>query len=84
MVIVRIGTMIPSAPANLGTHQFSDVLGLSLYGIPQPEAAAFSLVVLAVLTAPLLAIGLAECLSAGLTGSGIRKASKPDHEGVPA
>jgi len=25
-LVVRIGTMIPGAPANLGTHQFSTVL----------------------------------------------------------
>lgn len=67
MVIVRIGTMIPGAPANLGTHQFSTVLGLSLYGIPQAQAAAFSLVVFAVLTLPLLIIGLGACISAGLS-----------------
>lgn len=77
MVIVRIGTMIPGAPANLGTHQFSTVLGLSLYGIRQPEAAGFSIVVFTVLTAPLLVLGFAACLSAGLTWQGVRRAAAP-------
>jgi uncharacterized membrane protein YbhN (UPF0104 family) len=73
MVIVRIGTMIPGAPANLGTHQFSTVLGLSLYGIPLAQAAAFSLVVFTVLTLPLLIIGLGACISAGLSWQTLRQ-----------
>lgn len=67
MVIVRMGTMIPGAPANLGTHQFSTVFALSLYGIPRGQAATFSLVVFAVLTLPLLIIGFGACISAGLS-----------------
>jgi glycosyltransferase 2 family protein len=84
MVVVRIGTLIPGAPANLGTHQFSTVLGLSLYGVPQHQAAAFSLVVFTVLTAPLLAIGFAACLSAGLTWGSIRQVSGPGATAVSA
>lgn len=72
--------MLPGAPANLGTHQFSTVLGLSLYGVSQPEAAGFSLVVFTVLTAPLMAIGLAACVSAGLTWSGIRHLAHPNEQ----
>lgn len=72
MLVVRIGTMLPGAPANLGTHQFSTVLGLSLYGIGQPAAASFSLVVFVVLTAPLLGLGFVACLNAGLNWSSVR------------
>ena len=75
MLVVRIGTMIPGAPANLGTHQFSTVLGLSLYGVPQPAAAGFALVVFVVLTAPLLAIGFGACVSAGLNWQNVRALS---------
>lgn len=77
MIVVRIGTMLPGAPANLGTHQFSTVLGLSLYGVPQNVAAGFSLVVFVVLTAPLLTIGFAACLNAGLDWQAFRAASRP-------
>lgn len=75
MLVVRIGTMIPGAPANLGTHQFSTVLGLSLYGIPQPAAAGYALVVFVVLTAPLLAIGFLACIHAGLSWQSVRTLS---------
>lgn len=77
MIVVRVGTMIPGAPANLGTHQFSTVLGLSLFGVPQPQAAAFSVVVFAALTIPLLVLGLGACLSAGLTWQRVRQLATP-------
>lgn len=73
MVVVRIGTLIPGAPANLGTHQFSTVLGLSLFGVRQAQAAGFSIVLFTVLTAPLLMIGLGASLNTGLTWSGLWK-----------
>ena len=77
MIVVRVGTLIPGAPANLGTHQFSTVLGLSLFGVPQPQAAAFSVVVFAALTIPLLVLGLGACLSAGLTWQRVRQLATP-------
>jgi glycosyltransferase 2 family protein len=77
MVVVRVGTLIPGAPANLGTHQFSTVLGLSLYGVSHVAAAGFSLVVFVVLTAPLIALGLAACLNAGLTLKGLGHIATP-------
>lgn len=75
MLIVRLGTMLPGAPANLGTHQFSTVLGLSLYGVSQPDAATFSVIVFAVLTVPLCILGLLASLSSGLTLSNMRQSS---------
>jgi uncharacterized membrane protein YbhN (UPF0104 family) len=83
MLVVRVGTMIPGAPANLGTHQFSTVLGLSLYGVPQGEAAGFSLVVFVVLTAPLLVIGFVACLNAGLNWRSVQVAAGPSNLSNP-
>ena len=76
MLIVRLGTLLPGAPANLGTHQFSTVLGLSLYGVSQPDAATFSVIVFAVLTIPLCLVGLLASLSSGLTLSNMRQSSR--------
>lgn len=73
MVVVRIGTLIPGAPANLGTHQYATVLGLSLYDVPRNEAIGFSLVVFSVLTLPLLLIGFTACLNGGLTWGRLRQ-----------
>jgi uncharacterized protein (TIRG00374 family) len=44
IVLVSLGSMIPSAPAFLGTMQYACVLGLGVYGVPRGEALAFSTV----------------------------------------
>jgi uncharacterized membrane protein YbhN (UPF0104 family) len=66
-IIVHLGTLVPSAPANVGSYQFFTVLGLTLFGVEKATAAGFSLVVFTVLTAPLWAIGLWALSSSGLT-----------------
>ena len=65
--IVHLGTLVPTAPANIGSYQFFTVLGLTLFGVDKTTAAGFSLVVFTVLTAPLWAIGLWALGSSGLT-----------------
>lgn len=77
MAVVRLGTLIPLAPANLGTHQLAAVLGLTLFGVAPPQAAGVALVLFAVLTLPLLVLGCAASLSAGLTWQGIRQEALP-------
>jgi len=57
-LIVHIGTLIPSAPSNVGTYQFFTVVGLTLFGISKTLATSFSIVVFFILTIPLWAIGL--------------------------
>jgi uncharacterized protein (TIRG00374 family) len=66
-IIVHFGTLIPIAPANVGSYQFFTVLGLTLFGVEKATAAGFSLVVFTVLTAPLWAIGLWAVSSSGLS-----------------
>ncbi|HVX66683.1 MAG TPA: lysylphosphatidylglycerol synthase transmembrane domain-containing protein, partial [Bryobacteraceae bacterium] len=45
MLIVQLGTLIPNAPANVGTYQFFAVVGLELFGVDRNVATGFSLVV---------------------------------------
>jgi uncharacterized protein (TIRG00374 family) len=71
-IIVHLGTLVPTAPANVGSYQFFTVLGLTLFGVEKATAAGFSLVVFAVLTAPLWVIGLWALGSSGLTFLQIR------------
>jgi glycosyltransferase 2 family protein len=66
-IIVHLGTLIPTAPANIGSYQFFTVLGLTLFGVEKTTAAGFSLVVFTVLTIPLWAIGFWAIGSSGLT-----------------
>ena len=57
-IIVHLGTVLPMAPANVGSYQFFTVLGLTIFGVDKGTAAGFSLVVFIVLTLPLWMIGL--------------------------
>ncbi len=58
LLIVHIGTAIPSAPSNIGTYQFFTVVGLTIFGIDKTIASSFSVAVFIILTLPLWAIGL--------------------------
>ena len=71
-LIVRIGTAIPNAPANVGTFQFCVVAGLTFFGLDKPTAAAFSLSVFLVLTIPLWLIGFFALSRTGLTLNNLR------------
>ncbi len=71
-LIVHLGTALPSAPANIGTYQFFIVLGLTLLGVDKTSAAGFSLVVFALLSAPLWALGFWAFGRSGLTLFGVR------------
>lgn len=66
-LIVHLGTALPNAPANIGTYQFFAVLGLTVFGVEKTTAAGFSLVVFALLTLPLWAIGFFALGRSGLT-----------------
>lgn len=57
LLIVHLGTLLPNAPANLGTFQVAVVMGLTLFGVDKPTATGFSMVVFVLLTAPLWVIG---------------------------
>jgi len=67
MLIVRLGTMLPAAPANIGTHQASLILALSLFGVGRAPATSVSFIVFAVLTVPLWVLGFLALMSSGVS-----------------
>jgi uncharacterized membrane protein YbhN (UPF0104 family) len=72
MLIVHLGTMIPNAPANVGTYQFFAVAGLELFGVDKSVATGFSLVVFFLLTLPLWLLGSLAVSRSGMTLAGVR------------
>jgi uncharacterized protein (TIRG00374 family) len=72
-LIVRLGTAIPGAPANLGSYQFFTVFGLTLFGVDKGAATGFSLVVFALLTLPLLVLGFVAMSASGTSLLKIRR-----------
>ena len=73
LLIVRLGTMIPNAPANVGSFQFFTVIALGLFGVEKTVAAGFSIVDFVVLTVPLWLLGLLALSKSGLTVASLRK-----------
>jgi uncharacterized protein (TIRG00374 family) len=58
IVLVSLVSMIPSAPAFLGTTQYACVVGLAAYGVDRSHALAFSAVYHATQFFPITAAGL--------------------------
>jgi uncharacterized protein (TIRG00374 family) len=76
LLIVRLGTLIPTTPSNLGAYQFFVVFALSLLGVDKSDAAGFSAVVFVILTLPLWIIGLCAIGRTGIKLRDIREEMK--------
>jgi uncharacterized protein (TIRG00374 family) len=72
LLVVRLGTAIPNAPANVGSFQFFTVLALRLFGEDKTVAAGFSMVYFLALTVPLWILGLLAISRTGFSLSTIR------------
>lgn len=69
-VIVRLGTVVPGAPGNLGVYQGLIVLALVFFGVDENVAKRFSLIVWGIVTLPLLIAGL---VALSVTGFKLRE-----------
>ena len=73
LLVIRLGTAIPNAPANLGSFQLCSVLALTLlFGVEKTVAAGFSISCFLALTVPLWIIGLLAISRTGMTLATIR------------
>jgi glycosyltransferase 2 family protein len=80
--IVTVGTLVPMAPASIGSWQFFCVLGLSLFGVTGGVAASFSLVAFAVFTIPALLGGVIALVVSPVSWAGVtRRANEPAEAG---
>lgn len=83
-LVVRLGTAIPNAPANIGAYQFFCVLGLLLFGIDKTQAAGFSLFVFTILTLPMVLIGAWAISREGFSLATVRQKMQRIRAGAPA
>jgi glycosyltransferase 2 family protein len=58
LLVIRLGTALPNAPANVGSFQFFSVLAFNLFGVEKTVAAGFSIVYFLALAIPLWILGL--------------------------
>jgi hypothetical protein len=72
LIMVRLGTAVPNAPANIGPYQVFCVLGLMLFGIEKTMATGFAIVLTVVFKIPLLTLGALAFVRSGVTVSRLR------------
>jgi hypothetical protein len=72
LLILRLGTTMPKAPANVGSFQFFSLLALRLFGVEKTVAVGFSIVYFISLTIPLWILGLLAIAGTGLSLSTMR------------
>jgi uncharacterized protein (TIRG00374 family) len=83
MVILRLVSVVPQAPGNLGAFQAAAVLGLMLFGVERSLAARFSFVMWAIITLPLLIVGFIALAVTGLDLGEIRRKAKSKAANIP-
>jgi uncharacterized membrane protein YbhN (UPF0104 family) len=86
MVFLRLVSVVPQAPGNLGVYQAAAVLTLMLFGIEEGVAKRFSFVMWAIVTLPLLVAGFFALTVTGLKLKDIEREAKDAkaHEIEPA
>ena len=65
MVLLRLTSIVPQAPGQLGSFQWVVARTLIMFGMFAPHAKRFSLILWAVVTLPLIVIG---CIALAITG----------------
>jgi uncharacterized membrane protein YbhN (UPF0104 family) len=78
LLIVHLGNVLPSAPANVGTFQMFTVVGLGIFGVERAVATPFSMVLFLVLTIPLWALGGMAVARRGLSLRALRSAAEAE------
>lgn len=84
IVLISLGTMIPSGPAFLGTMQYACVVGLGFFGVAQGQALAYSTVYHATQFFPITAAGLYYAWRAHLKFSEIARPEEREAAPGPA
>jgi uncharacterized protein (TIRG00374 family) len=73
LVILRLGTVIPGPPGNIGLFNVFAVAALTLLGVDRQTATGLSGVMFFIITVPLLIAG---CVAVALTGFNLRELQK--------
>ena len=66
-ILIGFGTALPQLPGMVGTYQLACVWALGLFGVPQPEALAYGIVLNVVQLSTLVAQGLVALPLAGVS-----------------
>jgi glycosyltransferase 2 family protein len=78
MVLLRLGSVVPQAPGNVGLFQVLSTLGLTLFGVPRAMARRFTLILWAVVTLPLLIVGFIALVASGTKMGDVRREAQAE------
>jgi hypothetical protein len=78
MVLLRLGSVVPQAPGNVGLFQVLSTLGLTLFGVPRAMARRFTLILWAVVTLPLLIVGFIALVASGTKVGDIQREAQAE------
>ena len=73
MVLLRLSSIVPQAPGNLGSFQWVTARTLIMFGMAVGHAKRFSLILWAVVTIPLIIIGFVALTVAGVDMTHLRR-----------
>jgi uncharacterized membrane protein YbhN (UPF0104 family) len=73
MVLLRLSSVVPQAPGNLGSFQWVAARTLIMFGLATGHAKRFSLILWAVVTIPLIVIGFIAVAMEGINMSHLHK-----------
>jgi glycosyltransferase 2 family protein len=79
LTLVRLSTVIPNAPGNLGLINLACVMALGLFEVERNDAKTFSIILFVTLTLPLLVGG---AIATALTGVNIGELRDRAHKGA--
>jgi uncharacterized protein (TIRG00374 family) len=66
LVMLRLGSVVPQGPGNLGTFNGLTIVGLRLFGVHRDLGARFSIILWTAVTLPLLVVGFVALAATGL------------------
>ena len=75
-IFLRLGSVVPQAPGNVGLFQVLSTLGLTLFGVPQAIARRFGLILWGVVTLPLLIVGFLALVATGANMGEVHREAK--------
>ncbi|MBK5290421.1 MAG: flippase-like domain-containing protein [Acidobacteriia bacterium] len=78
LVVLRLGTVVPQAPGNVGSFQALTILALRLVGIERGDAAGFATLLFLVVTMPLWLAGFVALLATRMRLGEIHKEAHED------
>ena len=78
MILLRLGSVAPQAPGNVGLFQVLSTLGLTLFGVQQAMARRFTLILWGMVTLPLMIVGFAALVATGATMGDIHREARAE------